>query len=150
MGLVVAALVVVAAGCYSPELRDCAVTCTGAADCADGQGCTASGFCAAAGTTCAPEDAAVDARLTDALRVTVVGRGSVVVDGAGTCTNLSTMGMGTTCMYAVPMTGPVTAHAQVTDGNHDFDKWTDSICKNQPQTCTFSPLPITVIQAQFQ
>src|SRR5688572_992995 len=35
------------AGCYSPEVRDCTLTCSAASDCVDGQVCGSDHFCAA-------------------------------------------------------------------------------------------------------
>ena len=43
----VAFTVAIAAGaCYEPELRDCTLSCTAAAECADGQVCGSDHFCA--------------------------------------------------------------------------------------------------------
>src|SRR5687768_11522870 len=96
--------------CYEPELRDCTLSCTAAADCADGQVCGADHFCASpeiAGT-CATmpggaggtgRDAGVtDAKMPDTrpdappdaathvlLAISIAGKGQVTVHGIGTC-----------------------------------------------------------------
>lgn len=53
--------VVLGAGCYSPSLRDCTVTCAAASDCGGGQICGADGYCAAPSVAgrCTSTDAAV-------------------------------------------------------------------------------------------
>ena len=89
----------------------------------------------------------------DTLRVVIAGTGEVVVDGVGTCTssdNNQGDAQAGDCTYHVPAGQPVTARAQPTDNGHPFDKWTDPICKNQPATCVFSPLPLTTIAAKFK
>ncbi|HSN28352.1 MAG TPA: hypothetical protein VLT45_18835, partial [Kofleriaceae bacterium] len=53
------------AGCYSPDLRDCTVSCASSADCAGAQVCNASHLCAAQDVACStmtstPHDAAID------------------------------------------------------------------------------------------
>ena len=98
-----------------------------------------------------------DAAAQDTLRVLIAGKGQVVVDGVGTCTSSdNTQGdaqgdaQGGDCTYQVPAGVQVTAHAQATDNGHPFDKWTDAICKTQPGTCVFTPLPLTAITAHFK
>jgi len=62
LGLRVSIMVAVAtgAGCYSPTLRDCTVTCTAERDCGGGQRCGPDGFCAAPSIAgrCTTSDAA--------------------------------------------------------------------------------------------
>lgn len=168
MGLVVAALLVVAA-CYDPSLKDCTISCASNDDCAHGQACAAGGWCAAEGASCsgvidaptvvtdsAPAvDAAVapDAMTNASLRVTVQMVGQIVVEGVGTCTSTmptahapATM----TCTYGVVSGTELTATAMPTSSQHQFDKWTDPLCKSQGATCKFTVLPLTVIQANFK
>jgi hypothetical protein len=47
------ALSFVASACYSPDLRDCTVSCSAPGDCASGQMCGPQGFCAAPDVSCA-------------------------------------------------------------------------------------------------
>jgi hypothetical protein len=61
----VAAACALLAGCYSPEVRDCTVTCASSADCAGAQVCNGDHFCAAQGTTCSSVAASHDAALGD-------------------------------------------------------------------------------------
>ena len=59
MARALACCVVVLAGCYEPQLTDCAVRCADAAECAPGQVCRADGWCTAPENTgaCAPMSA---------------------------------------------------------------------------------------------
>jgi hypothetical protein len=76
-----------APACYSPELADCAVSCTAAEDCAPGQRCGADGLCAGderAGR-CDGSQAGDDGELpadSVQLRLTIAGRGQVELDVA--------------------------------------------------------------------
>ena len=142
MGLVAAALALLLAGCYSPSLRDCTLSCAASNECATGQSCTANGWCAAAGAACAPSGGVIDAPLasdgsigavdaptttTDAappadaalvtypLQVQVIGGGKVIVDGIGTCDgNGNGGGQQGLLPTATPCTYQVLAGTQVT------------------------------------
>lgn len=168
MGLVAASLVLVlATGCYAPELRDCTVTCSAATDCIGEQTC-ANGWCATIGAACTatgpmadasvatPDtasavDAALDAAVRpDSLRVTVLNEGSVVVDGVGTCTSPMMGGMAMVCDYTAVHGVQLVAHATPIDEGHEFAKWTDPVCKLQQATCAFTPLAAISITAQFK
>ena len=150
------------AACYSPDVRDCSVTCASSADCAGAQVCGTDHFCAMpdiAGT-CArqqampdagspadaardadvtpPADAALpdappDAPATGALHLKVGGHGQLVA-GGHTCTM--------DCTYQVPLvTIDVVA---VGMGDQVLDKWTEGPCVgSQSTTCTVTP-PVTV------
>jgi hypothetical protein len=56
------AYLVANAGCYNPQLRDCAVQCSAPTDCTGGQVCRADGFCSMAG---AAECSNVDGEMPD-------------------------------------------------------------------------------------
>ena len=162
------ASVVALAGCYAPSLRDCTVTCGGEADCASGQVCTTTGWCAGPTATCSATGATVDAaagadariavdaagpdaRETDQLTVIIAGTGDVTVDGIGTCSgNDQQMSPAGTCVYAVPAGVQLTAHAEATGDMQSFDKWSDPLCKTQGATCLFTPPAIATIQAHFK
>jgi len=149
-----AAALLAVAGCYSPDLRDCTVTCATSADCAGSQVCGTDHFCAVpdkAGT-CAratmpdaampigdaglPGDApaAVDAAQPDApalgaLELVVMGRGQLVA-GAHSCA--------TDCTYMLPL-DPIDVVA-VGDADQTFEKWTVGPCVgSQSTTCTVTP-----------
>ncbi len=97
MGVLSRALVIAAlTGCYSPSVKDCVLPCGSAADCADGQSCSAEGTCAAPAVTCnggapidapgmiAPHDATLDApNGTVPVTVEINGIGSVQLMGSG-------------------------------------------------------------------
>jgi hypothetical protein len=143
--------------CYSPQLRDCTVTCGSASECASDQVCTAAGFCAAPDATCAqlqpPPDAAADAVVHDApadappaahglLHVRVMDKGQVNVTGVGTCDE--------DCMYVVVLDTALDARA-VPGKDREFERWTSDTCSGQDETCTLTPSQaITQLAAKFR
>jgi hypothetical protein len=159
-------------GCYEPELRDCTLTCSSAADCADGQVCGEDHLCAAPGLAgrCASlptdagsdsRDAGVDARtISDArpdsspdapthatLTITIDAQGRVTVLGIGTCDKAGPQNG--TCMFPVPLGALVTVQAQ---GYPDwrFDKWTTPACiTTKIATCTFTASTDTPVGVKF-
>ena len=165
--------VAIAGGCYSPELRDCAVSCASTADCAPEQVCGSDQICASpelAGR-CAgrvvPADAAVDsstppvmidaAVMVDAappidastqrfLRIDIAGRGGVVVAGVGTCHH----SMMLPCTLAV-VAGMPTSLQAVPDSDQSFDKWEAGPCVGQGASCSIIPtLLVTDVKAKFR
>lgn len=165
--------VAVVAGCYSPELRDCVVSCASSADCAPDQVCGADGMCAApelAGRCAGPMltiDAGVDATsiLVDAppimvdaappidastqrfLRVDITGRGGVTVAGIGSCHHTAPT---LPCTFPV-VAGVLTSLAAVADPDDRFDKWESGPCVGQDATCTFVPSQlVTDVKAKFR
>lgn len=168
---VTAALVLVA-GCYSPDLRDCTVSCASSADCAGAQVCSSNHFCAARGMTCAggppidahiaTGDAPTDARdgIHDAA-VPVDARPPVDaappidaapptvqlhlhVDGHGAIF-LGTFSCTADCNYQVIVGVPLSVTA-VAGNNQRFDRWTQGPClSSQNTSCSFTPtMPLTV------
>lgn len=153
------------AGCYSPSLRDCTVSCGSASDCATGQVCGADGMCAspAVAGRCAaqvdaghdapaPPDAALadappDAGRTVRLTVQVMGKGSVTVEGVGTCSSQDP-DRGN-CVYNVPPGAPLTAEATPITATDVFTMWSSSTCAGQGARCQFTPVLATVIAARF-
>lgn len=162
-----------AAGCYSPSLADCTVSCSGPSECASGQVCGTDGLCAApeiAGRCAVPPDAAldagvvvdapiammIDAAMPDApplpamvrLRVQIVGKGRVVVDGRGTCS--ASMGPGGgDCAFDVARGVAQTVRATPVQIDQWFLSWTSPTCRGQSATCTFTPTGETLVVAQF-
>lgn len=154
--------------CYSPDVRDCTVSCATASDCAAGQVCGSDAFCAApeVAGSCArrpdagappdaidlsdaprpPPDAAPDAPpRTVQLQLHVVGRGSVSSLVTGSCD----AGSGSAdCVYAVPEDLPLTLHARAKNGWR-FDGWRSSPCDDQPALCTLIPTAPTYVEAVF-
>jgi len=63
-----AVLIALVASCYSPDVRDCTVTCSDNADCADGQRCGSDHLCAAPDHAGRCGDAPADARPRDGHR----------------------------------------------------------------------------------
>lgn len=166
---VVAAAGLALAGCYSPSLRDCTVSCGSAGDCATGQVCGADGMCASpavagrcrrvvdAGIPDAPvrpdaappRDAAPppDASRTVRLTVQIMGKGSVTVDGAGSCSSQDP-DRGS-CMYDVVPGAPLSAQANPIAVSDVFTMWTSMTCAGQGARCVFTPVAATVITARF-
>jgi hypothetical protein len=158
MGLlaVAAAAGLVLAGCYSPSLRDCTVSCGSAGDCATGQVCGADGKCAAPAVAghCPMVDAGHadaapprDAGRTVRLTVQIQGKGSVAVDGAGTCSaQVPDKG---SCMYDVVAGVALTAQALPIATTDAFMTWISITCAGQGARCEFTPIAPTVITARF-
>jgi len=165
-----------ATSCYSPSLADCTVSCSGPRECASGQVCGADGLCAApavAGRCTVPPDASADAELdagividaplammidaampdaplpaTVRLRVQIVGKGRVVVDGRGTCS--ASMGPGGgDCTFDVARGVAQTVRAMPVQLDQWFLSWSSPTCRGQSATCTFTPTAETLVVAQF-
>ena len=168
-----AAAALVLAGCYSPAVRDCTVSCDGPGDCTSGQVCGQDGMCAApevagrcamlapdAGTDAQPPrdagtprdaapgpDAGPDAMPMVRLTVQIMGRGSVVLDGSTTCSSEAPQkGM---CSYDVVAGVTITAQATPILLDQLFTRWTSAVCAGQGARCTFSPDAATTISARF-
>jgi hypothetical protein len=152
---VAAAAALGALACYDPVLRDCTVSCTGSAACADGQTCT-HGWCVEdPATTCAAReqpDAGArddpDAPLATlaTLQVVVMGGGRVELDGAMTCMDSCTFDVA----FAVPH-----QLAATPVGNHLFQMWSGA-CSGSVATCELTipmpPMPpgaMTAVMARF-
>jgi hypothetical protein len=168
MGLLgVAAAGLVLAGCYSPALRDCTVSCGSAGDCASGQVCGTDGMCASPAVAghCAmvdagipadaglpadaapPRDAAPDAARTVRLTVQIQGKGSVTVGSTGSCSSLDP-DKGN-CMYDVAPGVPLTAQALPIVPTDGFLMWSSITCAGQGALCQFTPIGPTTITARF-
>jgi hypothetical protein len=153
---------VVAAGCYSPDLADCVVSCASDSDCGGGQVC-ATGLCVRDGLTCsfapgadaavaveldagidASPDAPPDAPTQTTLRLRVRGQGMITSEGLDTCT------ADHECVYTVEVGTPIslTASPYLL---WQFDKWQQA-CGGQPVSCTITPPPDpeVVVTARFQ
>jgi hypothetical protein len=160
-------------GCYAPAVRDCTVSCGSAGDCATGQVCGADGMCAspAAAGQCArlapdagipdapaapgrdagaPIDAPPDAPPRDAgpsvrLTVQIAGKGSVAIDGVGTC---SSQDPPKPCGFDVAAAAQLTLQAAGLDGDQ-FAMWTSLACAGQGARCTLTPIVPTTVSARF-
>ena len=162
------ALLTMTVGCYSPELRDCTLTCAAASDCADGQVCGSDHFCAApgiagscsslpgdagsgnrdAGTGGAKIDARPDAPTHAVLAISIEGKGRVIVQGIGTCDEAGPQNGH--CAFLVPVDIPLTAQAQAYLGQR-FEKWTTAVCAaTSTSTCTFTPMVATTLGVKFR
>ncbi|MBA3460092.1 MAG: hypothetical protein H0T46_09045 [Deltaproteobacteria bacterium] len=161
-------------GCYSPELRDCAVACASVDDCGPNQVCGSDRWCAspslagrcltmatpdaAVGTDGAPgviEDAAVDATVdaapdaptTLSLVVQIAGNGSVTIPGVGNCGYAAPNHQ---CTFTVMIGAQLMLTASGID-EFEFDKWQSAACAGQGATCTLTPLPpTTTIAVKFR
>jgi hypothetical protein len=162
--LALAAVLAALAGCYSPLLRDCTVSCAAPTDCAGDQVCGEDGLCAApevaghcaaippdAGTTlddAFPDAAPPDGPATVKLRVQVSGKGSVVIDGLGICSSLDPQRGD--CMYDVPAAVAQRARAVSLQPTEVFASWTSPTCSGQGPICVFTAAAATTIAAKFQ
>lgn len=147
-------LAALAPACYSPEVRDCTVTCNALADCAPDQVCGSDGFCAAedvagrCATIAAPNDAGTDARRPDAppdaspdawptvqLFISIEGRGVVAVATVGECDG---GGGQATCPFQVPVGVALTMFA-TPKNNWRFDGWSEACAGSPTATCAITP-----------
>jgi hypothetical protein len=165
-------LFIACASCYSPDLRDCTVTCAATSECTGGQICGDDHFCAApahAGTCTPPaapdagvdagghrpprHDAAIDAAPDaedDLVRLTIhiAGQGVIALENGGSCSNEDPTAPAE-CAFLAPRGLPATLHA-IARGNEVFDHWTTATCLLQGATCVFVPLYDTDIGARFR
>lgn len=152
--------------CYSPDTRDCTLTCARVDDCAGGQVCGTDHFCASPERAghCAtsatddggmpmppgdasrpppdarPADAPPDARDTVALTIEIMGPGTVVFDGVGSCN--------ANCTLAAPLGKAATLHA-VANSKQMFAGWTQGPCTGQGATCTFIAIAPATVAVRF-
>lgn len=161
-----------AAGCYSPSVRDCTVSCGSPDDCAAGQVCGHDGMCAAPEVAgrCAmlapdagsrdggaphgdggpPRDGSVDARpdaSTVRLTVQISGKGRVDVEGVGACSSLDPQKGN--CAYDVMPGITLTALADQIQSDQVFTRWTSTTCSGEGPRCVFTLLAATTITARF-
>jgi hypothetical protein len=95
-----------------------------------------------------PVDAAEpDAPLVVKLHVQIEGKGSVVVDGRGTCS--STDPSHGNCMYDIALGVAQRVQATEIDPMQSFLGWTSITCAGQGPTCTFTPPVAVTIVAKF-
>lgn len=136
--------ILVATGCYAPDLVDCTVTCTGPDECAGDQVCNSAGRCAAEGVTCQAAAPDAPAALVT-LRVQVTGTGRVVIAGVGQCDDSE-------CTWQVPMAS-LRLDAQETDDEKPFERWTTTNCGGAQMllpSCTFTPTASATVGAKFR
>lgn len=93
-----------------------------------------------------PDGAAVDPTAPDRqpvvkLRVQVDGKGSVTIEGQGTCSSQDP-GHGT-CMYDFPLGVALCVPAITVVSDEPFTAWTTIMCGGQGPMCTFTPLVAT-------
>lgn len=161
--VVVTACSSIATACYSPEVRDCTVACSTAADCAPDQVCGDHGLCAAASaagtcattgalpsdaTTSTPRDTPTDPRADASLVrifVRIDGRGVVTIPNIGNCD----AGSGhMDCMFEVANGTQTTLHATPKHGWR-FDAW-DGACEDAlTAACLLAPTTDVTARARF-
>ena len=144
---VILVMLVLIAGCYAPDISDCAVTCTADTECAGDQICTPQGLCAGSIAAC-EEAGAVDGgapRMIE-LRVAVMGDGKVAIAGGPECQPGSGP-MGDSCTLTVPA-GPLVIEAIVDE--KPFDKWTSLVCAGQSARCEVTLQLNASVSAKFR
>ena len=157
------------ASCYSPDLRDCTVSCASSADCAGAQVCNASHLCAEKDVACStmttmpPRDAASDSTVpADARNAPPVDAAPpppidappppvivhLHVDGHGTLTTGTTVCQDD-CNVSVAPGTPVNVVAQGLGDQH-FVGWTMGPCVgSQLPTCALTPTMNVTVGARF-
>ena len=158
LGRSLAAGLVALAGCYSPTVLDCTVSCGSPHDCVSGQICGNDGLCAApevAGRCGGLHDAALprDAAGSDgsaiiSLHVQITGKGSVFVEGRGTCSSMDPQRGD--CIFGIPLDVAQTVEALAIEPDQAFTSWTSVTCNGPNARCTFIPVAATVITAKFE
>jgi len=158
LGRTLAAGLVALAGCYSPAVLDCTVSCGSPHDCVSGQICGSDGLCAApevAGRCGGLHDAGLphDAAGSDgsaiiSLHVQVTGKGRVFVEGHGTCSSIDPQRGD--CIFGIPLAVAQTVQALAIDPDQAFTSWTSVTCNGPNASCTFIPVAATVITAKFE
>ncbi|HLL23742.1 MAG TPA: hypothetical protein VK427_16500 [Kofleriaceae bacterium] len=150
-------IVTLATACYSPDIRECAVTCANADDCAPGQSCGGDGLCASEGVTCsaiASTDAGVDGAGTppDAatpatvkLVVRIDGRGDVKIPSVGDCEGGNGQSQ---CMFDVK-TGVAITLQVMPKNNWMFVRWEDACLGQSTAACTLTPTAALQVRARF-
>ncbi|HEU0033663.1 MAG TPA: hypothetical protein VFQ53_23715 [Kofleriaceae bacterium] len=132
-----------AAGCYEPAVQDCTVTCSASDECAGEQVC-ARGFCVASGdVTC---DGTGSSPQIVVLRVSIEGKGKVVITDIGTCTDDDASN--DRCRWSVAL-GARIQLAAIASPDHDFEAWTAG-CSGQDATCTLTATEPMSIGAKFE
>jgi hypothetical protein len=137
--LILVSLGLLAAGCFSPDLRDCTVTCTGSDECGGDQVC-GGGFCRAADATC-PAAGSGSSAAKVALRVEVMGEGNVVAANLGTCSS--------SCTWMVAQGSRVQLDAMRIE-DKDFEHWTTSNCTADDPSCVLTLTTETFVGAKFK
>jgi len=158
LGRSLAAGLVALAGCYSPTVLDCTVSCGSPHDCVSGQICGNDGLCATpevAGRCGGLRDAGLprDAAGSDgsaiiSLHVQITGKGSVFVEGRGTCSSMDPQRGD--CIFGIPLDVAQTVEALAIEPDQAFTSWTSVTCNGPNARCTFIPVAATVITAKFE
>lgn len=148
--------VVVLASCYSPQLEECAVTCTTAEDCSPDQRCGADGWCVGEDRVgrCDVAPAADGGPLPGApgeLHIVITGQGEIELEALGEkCT--SRAATGATCSYPIGPGVWVTLREK-DGGGWRFAGWDWLGCTfGRPKSClikTASTGAATTVTARF-
>jgi len=157
-GTLAAGLAVLAlAGCYSPTVLDCTVSCRSPDECIGGQICGHDGLCAApalAGRCGGLRDAALphdtpgsDGPAFVSLHVQVTGKGSVFVEGRGNCSSADPQHGD--CSFDIPPNVAQTVQALEIQPDQSFTSWTSATCNGPNARCTFIPVTATTVAARF-
>lgn len=132
-----------AAGCYSPQLADCAVQCKTADDCGPDQACGADGWCAGQDELGRCDDpmggggGSGDPAATSQLRLVISGLGEVEVlsNSESINTTCTANGASDTCTYQV-RPGAWVSLREKSSGGWRFSGWDSPGCTmGRPKSC---------------
>ena len=167
------------AGCYSPELRDCAVRCSAVGGCADGLECGDDDFCHTPGSAdvCQPIDGGdpaldgqradadttdadttdadtTDADTTDAMISAPDAEPGVLLvvsaSGPGRVQSLANgINCNSSCQYMFPSGTQLTLVPVPQNMSFMFVGWTGDACVAEPAQCTITLTAPTSVTATF-
>lgn len=143
-------LLVLATGCYAPDVSDCTVTCTSDEECAGGLVCTPRGLCAGEPTACAGASGTPDAGATPriSIRLVIMGDGKLAIDGVGECAPQGGPS-GNQCTLQAPA-GALTITAIPDESDKPFERWTSLVCAGQGATCQVTLAMDATVSAKFK
>lgn len=142
LALALALLSTLAAGCYSPQLADCAVQCKTADDCGPDQACGSDGWCAGSDELGRCDDpmgggGSGDPAATSQLRLVISGLGEVEVlsNAESINTTCTASGASDTCTYQV-RPGAWVSLREKSSGGWRFSGWDSPGCTmGRPKSC---------------
>jgi hypothetical protein len=157
-----AILALLVGGCYSPDLRDCTVSCSGSDSCGSGEICGSDGYCASpevAGTCANEMGSGSNPDTVDAATMTAMVNIHIMVTGDGAVSLNNSLQMtcdhggsaNGDCMYAVASHSTAALLAVITSGSHPFMSWMGMECMGSTsQQCQFTADTDVTVMAMFK